>query len=158
MLFWTIIKVAFKSLFANKLRTFLAMLGIIIGVGAVISMLAMGTGAQERVMERIASMGTYLMVVRPGQRGLRGRMLDISQRLRLADAKAILDQVPGVYQAAPVVRGNSQLKYFNKIYDQSLTSWQAFFLRIADNIFCWNSLFLVIHMKSGRHPHTEYVH
>ena len=114
MLFWTIIKVAFKSLFANKLRTFLAMLGIIIGVGAVISMLAMGTGAQERVMERIASMGTNLVVVRPGQRGLRGRMLDISQRLKLSDAKAILDQVPGVYQAAPVVRGNSQLKYFNK--------------------------------------------
>lgn len=114
MLFWTIIKVAFKSLFANKLRTFLAMLGIIIGVGAVISMLAMGTGAQERVMERIASMGTNLVVVRPGQRGLRGRMLDISQRLKLSDAKAILDQVPGVYQVAPVVRGNSQLKYFNK--------------------------------------------
>jgi len=114
MLFWTIIKVAFKSLFANKLRTFLAMLGIIIGVGAVISMLAMGTGAQERVMQRIASMGTNLVVVRPGQRGLHGRMLDISQRLKLSDAKAILDQVPGVYQAAPVVRGNSQLKYFNK--------------------------------------------
>jgi ABC-type antimicrobial peptide transport system permease subunit len=114
MLFWTIIKVAFKSLFANKLRTFLAMLGIIIGVGAVISMLAMGTGAQERVMERIASMGTNLLVVRPGQRGLRGRMLDISQRLKLPDAKAIVDLVPGVYQVAPVVRGNSQLKYYNR--------------------------------------------
>ena len=114
MLFWTIIKVAFKSLLANKLRTFLAMLGIIIGVGAVISMLAMGAGAQKRVMERIASMGRNLLVVRPGQHGLRGRMLDTSQRLRVADAKAILDQVPGVYQVAPVVRGNSQLKYFNK--------------------------------------------
>jgi len=114
MLFWTIIKVALKSLFTNKLRTFLAMLGIIIGVGAVISMLALGAGAQKRVMERIASMGTNLLVVRPGQRGFRGVVSDTSQRLKLADAKAILDQVPNIYQVAPVVRGSSQLKYFDK--------------------------------------------
>jgi len=114
MLFWTIIKVALKSLSANKLRTFLAMLGIIIGVGAVISMLAVGAGAQKRVMERIASMGTNLLVVRPGQRGFRGVVSDTSQRLKLADAKAILDQVPNIYQVAPVVRGSSQLKYFDK--------------------------------------------
>ncbi len=114
MLFWTIVKVALKSLFTNKLRTFLAMLGIIIGVGAVISMLALGAGAQKRVMERIASMGTNLLVVHPGQRGFRGVMSDTSQRLKLADTEAILEQVPSVYQVAPVVRGNSQLKYFNK--------------------------------------------
>ena len=114
MLFWTIIKVALKSLYANKLRTFLAMLGIIIGVGAVISMLALGAGAQKRVMERIASMGINLLAIHPGQRGYRGVMFDTSQRLKLADAKAILEQVPGVYQVAPVVIGNSQIKYFNK--------------------------------------------
>ena len=50
MLIWVIIKLAVKSLWANKLRSFLAMLGIIIGVGAVISMLALGAGARNRVM------------------------------------------------------------------------------------------------------------
>ncbi|MEE8552514.1 MAG: ABC transporter permease [Desulfobacterales bacterium] len=114
MLFWTIIKVALKSLLANKLRTFLAMLGIIIGVGSVISMLAIGAGAQKQVMERIASMGTNLLIVHPAQRGLRGVMSDTSQRLKLEDAKAILEKVPGVFQVAPVVRGSSQIKYFNK--------------------------------------------
>ena len=114
MLFWTIIKVALKSLFANKLRTFLAMLGIIIGVGSVISMLAIGAGAQKQVMERIASMGTNLLIIHPAQRGLRGVMSDTSQRLKLEDAKAILEKVPGVFQVAPVVRGSSQIKYFNK--------------------------------------------
>jgi putative ABC transport system permease protein len=114
MLFWTIIKVAFKSLSANKLRTFLAMLGIIIGVGAVISMLALGAGAQKRVMERIASMGTNLLLIHPGQRGFRGVMSDTSQRLKLSDAKAILEGIPNVYQVAPVVRGQVQLKYFNR--------------------------------------------
>ena len=114
MLFWTIVKVAFKSLLTNKLRTFLAMLGIIIGVGAVISMLALGAGAQKRVMERIASMGTNLLVVRPGQHGSRGVMSDTSQRLKLEDANAILEHIPNVYQVAPVVRGNTQIKYFNR--------------------------------------------
>lgn len=114
MLFWTIIKVALKSLLANKLRTFLAMLGIIIGVGSVISMLAIGTGAQKQVMERIASMGTNLLIIHPAQRGIRGVMSDTSQRLKLEDAKAILEKVPGVFQVAPVVRGSSQIKYFNK--------------------------------------------
>jgi putative ABC transport system permease protein len=90
------------------------MLGIIIGVGAVISMLALGAGAQKRVMGRIASMGTNLLVVHPGQRGLRGVMSDTSQRLKLEDAEAILEQVSDVYQVAPLVRGNIQLKYFNK--------------------------------------------
>ena len=114
MLFWTIIKVAFKGLAVNKLRTFLAMLGIIIGVGAVISMLALGAGAQKRVMERIASMGTNLLMVHPGQRGFRGVMSDTSQRLKLSDARAILERLPNVYQVAPVVRGQVQLKYFNR--------------------------------------------
>jgi putative ABC transport system permease protein len=114
MLFWTIIKVALKSLFANKLRTFLAMLGIIIGVASVISMLALGAGAQKQVMERIASMGTNLLIVHPAQRGLRGVMSDTSQRLKLEDVKAILEKVPSVYQVAPAVRGSSQVKYFNR--------------------------------------------
>jgi len=114
MLFWTIIKVALKSLYANKLRTFLAMLGIIIGVGSVISMLALGAGAQKQVMERIASMGTNLLIVHPAQRGLRGVMSDTSHRLKLEDARAILEKVQDVFQVAPVVRGSSQVKYYNK--------------------------------------------
>lgn len=114
MLFLTIIKVAFKSLMANKLRTFLAMLGIIIGSGAVISMLAIGAGAQQQVMDRIASMGKNLLSVRPALHGAQGVMSDTSQRLKLEDARAILAQVPGIYQVAPLASGNSQVKYFNK--------------------------------------------
>ncbi len=114
MLLWTIIKVALKSLLANKLRTFLAMLGIIIGVGAVISMLALGAGARQQVVDRIASMGKNLLIVHPAQRGSRGVMSNTSQRLKIEDAKAIVDHVPDVYQVAPTVRGSSQLKYLNK--------------------------------------------
>jgi putative ABC transport system permease protein len=113
MLFWMIVKVALKSLAANKLRSILAMLGIIIGVGAVISMLALGAGAQKSIMQRFTSMGTNLLVVRPGQRGTGGVMSGTQQNLTLDDAQAILP-LPGVHQIAPVVNGNAQVKYLSK--------------------------------------------
>jgi len=112
MLLWTIIKVALKSLMANKLRTFLAMLGIIIGVGAVISMLAMGAGAQHQVMQRISEMGTNLLVIRPSERGSGGVMSGTQQNLTVEDATALL-KVKGVFQIAPIVQGSTQIKYYN---------------------------------------------
>jgi putative ABC transport system permease protein len=114
MLFLTIVKVALKSLLANKLRSLLAMLGIIIGVGAVISMLALGAGAQQQVMERIGSMGTNLLIVRPAQRGSGGVMSGTAQSLTVADALAIVEELPEVRQVAPVVSGSVQAKYLNK--------------------------------------------
>ncbi|MCX7765634.1 MAG: ABC transporter permease [Candidatus Sumerlaeia bacterium] len=114
MLFWTIVKVALKSLLANKLRSFLAMLGIIIGVGAVISMLAMGAGAKRDVMKRITAMGTNLLVVRPGQRGSMGVMSGSYQTLTLEDAQALVSEVKGIQMVAPVVRSGAQVKYLNK--------------------------------------------
>jgi putative ABC transport system permease protein len=114
MLFWMIVKVSLKSLAANKLRSILAMLGIIIGVGAVISMLSLGAGAQKSVMDRISAMGTNLLVVRPGQRGTGGVMSGTQQNLTLEDAQAIVEKIANVDQIAPVVSGNAQVKHFSK--------------------------------------------
>jgi putative ABC transport system permease protein len=114
MLFWIIIKVAIKSLVANKLRSFLAMLGIIIGVGAVIAMLALGAGAQKQVMDRMTAMGTNLLIVRPGVRGTGGVTTGTQQNLTLEDALAIATDLPAVAQVAPVVGGSAQAKYRNK--------------------------------------------
>ena len=71
MLFGETITVALSALRANKLRSVLTMLGIVIGVAAVIAMIALGTGAQAAVKDRIAALGTTLLTVNPGQqRGL----------------------------------------------------------------------------------------
>ncbi|HUT02899.1 MAG TPA: ABC transporter permease [bacterium] len=121
MLFWTIVKVATKSLLSNKLRSILAMLGIIIGVAAVISMLALGAGAQKRVMDRISSMGANLLIVRPGQGGHRGVRTAAGQNLTLNDALAVLEEVPTVEIIAPVVQGSAQLKYYNNNSRLSVT-------------------------------------
>ncbi|MCX7803829.1 MAG: ABC transporter permease [Planctomycetota bacterium] len=111
MLFWTIIKVALKGLLANKLRSFLAVLGIVIGVGAVISMLAVGAGAQHQVLARMTAMGTNLLIVRPGNRPFAGVVSGTQQNLKEEDALAITSSVPGVFMVAPVVGGMAQIKY-----------------------------------------------
>ena len=67
MLFGEIIRVALGALRANKLRSLLTMLGIVIGVGAVIAMIALGNGAQQQVKDRITALGTTLLTVQPGQ-------------------------------------------------------------------------------------------
>lgn len=114
MYFMTLLKVAIFSLVSNKLRSFLAVLGIIIGVGAVIAMLGIAAGAKAQVLNSITSMGSQLLVVRPGQHGGHGVMTGTQQNLTLEDAEAVLKQVEGVLQVAPVVQGRGQIKYFEK--------------------------------------------
>lgn len=114
MLFLTILKVALKCLWANKLRSFLAMLGIIIGVGAVISMLAIGTGAKKQVMDRMTAMGTNLLVIRAGQRAVGGVISGQQQTLTLEDAESIINAFSDAQRVAPVMNGSAQLKYYNK--------------------------------------------
>jgi putative ABC transport system permease protein len=132
MLFWTIVKVGLRSLLANKLRSLLAMLGIIIGVSAVIAMLAMGAGAQQQVMARISAMGTNLLVIRPGQSGSRGVVSGTAQDLTLADAQALLTDADGVWRVAPTVGGSAQVKYLNKNTRTSVVGTSTTYLQIRD--------------------------
>lgn len=113
MLFWITIRSALQSLWANRLRSLLAMLGIIIGVGAVIAMLAMGAGAQQKVVERMEAMGTNLLFIYPQARGSGGVSTDDSKKLTIEDAEAIA-QLPGVVSVTPVVNGRVQAKYRSK--------------------------------------------
>src|SRR5512140_3231654 len=84
-------KISFRALRVNKMRSALTMLGIIIGVGAVIAMVAVGTGARRKISEQISSMGSNLLIILPGSTTSGGvRMGSGSQpTLSLADAEAI---------------------------------------------------------------------
>ena len=106
-------EVAIEGLVANKMRATLTMLGVIIGVGAVIAMLAIAQGAKEQTMQRIQQMGTNVLAVMSGQsrqgavRGGSGS----SQALTLEDVNAISPKCPSVTATAPEVRQNMQVKY-----------------------------------------------
>ena len=115
MLFGEIISVALGALRANKLRSALTMLGIVIGVAAVIAMVALGTGAQKAVKERITALGTTLVTVRPGQqRGMGVAIADQQMKLTMRDAAAIEERAPNVVAVQPEMSRTFQLTYLNR--------------------------------------------
>jgi len=106
-----LIKVAFKSIIKNKMRTLLTMLGIIIGVGAVIVMVAIGKGAEMRIQNQIASMGTNLIMVFPGSMQQRGVHMGPDQgvRLTLDDVDKLKKNSTLLEAISPVVRTGVQV-------------------------------------------------
>jgi putative ABC transport system permease protein len=112
---WAAVRMALGALRVNKLRTALTMLGIIIGVAAVIAMVSVGAGAQERIAEQIRSMGSNLIVIFPGAQtsgGIRWG-LGSQQTLTEEDARALAVDVSAVEIAAPMVRGSAQTVFGN---------------------------------------------
>jgi putative ABC transport system permease protein len=104
-------RIGLKALAVNKLRSALTMLGIIIGVGAVIAMVSVGAGAQARVAEQIQSLGSNLLVILPGSVTASGVRLGHGSQSTITedDADAIAREVAAVQVAAPSVRGTAQL-------------------------------------------------
>ena len=109
------VRIALRSLRVNKLRSALTMLGIIIGVGAVIAMVAVGAGATARVAEQIQSLGSNLIIVLSGSVTTSGVRIGQGSQLTITedDAVAIAREVPAVQVAAPSVRGNAQVVFGN---------------------------------------------
>ena len=105
------IRIALRALKVNRLRSALTMLGIIIGVGAVIAMIGVGTGATKRIQEQIESMGSNLIIVLPGSITSNGVRLGSGGVATLTqdDAKAIATECPSVALTAPTVRGGVQV-------------------------------------------------
>ncbi len=107
---------ALRSLRANKMRSALTTLGIIIGVGAVITMLAVGEGARRQVADQLKSLGSNTLVIFPGTVTSSGVRLGAGSRNTLTenDATAIQEEVPRVLAAAPGMRSSGQLVYGNQ--------------------------------------------
>ncbi|WP_420476042.1 ABC transporter permease [Noviherbaspirillum sp. ST9] len=105
------LRIALNALRVNKLRSILTMLGIIIGVAAVITMIAVGAGAQQRVEEQIKSLGSNLMIILPGSTTQSGVRLGAgaNQSLTDDDAAAIVREIPEVQVAAPSNRRTEQV-------------------------------------------------
>ncbi len=114
---------ALTSIRVNVLRSALTALGIIIGVGAVITMVAIGAGAEARVQELISSLGSNLLMVQPGSTTSSGAHLGRGSRPTIteADANAIQDEVASVLSAAPVVRGSGQIVIGNLNWSSGIT-------------------------------------
>ncbi len=118
------IKMALRSLRMNIFRTALTLLGVVIGVGAVVAMLAIGNGSKQNVMDRISAMGTNLLMIRPGAPGMRNTG-DIAT-LKPDDATAII-ALPNVDAAVPERSTSVTVRYGNIDYRTQVTgTWPAY--------------------------------
>jgi putative ABC transport system permease protein len=108
-----LLKIALNALLRNKLRAFLTMLGIIIGVASVIAMLGIGEGSKSSIQQQIAGMGLNLVTVVPGSQQRGGVQFGAStmQSLKETDVDAILSDCPAVLAATPEVRGSGQVVF-----------------------------------------------
>ena len=136
-MFWESVIIAFEGLKANKLRSALTMLGIIIGVGAVIAMVAIGIGVQQKVENSIAGLGSNLLIVVPGAASPSGGVrLAAGSNITLTnkDSQAIAREVDNINAVAPTVSRQFQLVYGNQNWQTSVIGSTPEFLEVRN----WN--------------------
>src|SRR5262249_15918065 len=121
--FWNTLRLALRALARNKLRSSLTMLGIIIGVGAVIATVSIGQGAEFLVQQGIQSMGTNAVFIAAGSNRPGGARLGswAVKTLTLDDMNAVLREVPLIREAAPAVVGRVQVVYQNQNWNTGIT-------------------------------------
>jgi putative ABC transport system permease protein len=134
MNFLAALRSALRALLANKLRSLLTMLGIIIGVGAVITMVAVGNGATQRVQEQMKGLGSNIMLVLPGGVSQAGVRLGAQTRQRLTeeDALAIQTDIPEVQAVAPTSRTSGQLVFGNTNWGTAIVGVNNDYLEVRD--------------------------
>jgi putative ABC transport system permease protein len=134
MFLFATIRIALRALRVNKLRAALTMLGIIIGVGAVITMVAVGSGAASRIEEQIASIGSNLLMVLPGAATSGGMRMGFGSTMTLSedDGKAIATEIPGVVTASGSMRGVAQIVFGNQNWSTAIQGTMPDYLLIRD--------------------------
>jgi macrolide transport system ATP-binding/permease protein len=123
---WEATKTAIRSLHSNIFRTVLTLLGIVIGVASVITMLAIGDGAKQAVVESISAMGSNLLLVRPGGPNVRFGRWGVST-LVPADVEALNENLSDIQGAIPELTGSQTLRYGNNDHSAEINATSALF-------------------------------
>ncbi|MHB8889022.1 MAG: ABC transporter permease, partial [Acidobacteriaceae bacterium] len=127
-------RIALRALQVNKLRSALTMLGIVIGVAAVIATAAIGSGAKQRIQQQIASIGSNIIILLPGSLTSSGLRMGSGYAVTLSesDARELTIQCSDLALAVPVVRGGAQIVYENNNWATIIFGTTPGFLEIRD--------------------------
>lgn len=130
----SLVKIAFKALLSNKTRTLLTMLGMIIGVGAVITMLAIGQGSRQSIQSQVSEMGTNLIMIFPASQMLGGVHMgnSSSDKLSLNDMEAIRSECKNVSKISPEFRSSGQLIANGNNYSGSIYGGSSDYINIKN--------------------------
>jgi putative ABC transport system permease protein len=143
--------IASRSLRSNKARSFLTMLGIIIGVTSMVTMVAVGSGAETQVAQQIRSLGSNVLMVVPGAARQGGVQMAGGSRVSLteADGQAIVTQVPGVKNAAPSIHGSSQIVRKNRNWNTTVNGTTSDYFQIREWETSAGRLFVASEVENG---------
>lgn len=147
----TSLRIALNALKANKMRSLLTMLGIIIGVAAVVIMVAIGSGASAKITAQIESVGSNLLIVIPGATTAGGVRMGSGtvSTLTLADSEAIAQNCPSVARVAPVWGGVAQAVYGNQNWSTGVTGTTSSMFAIRDWTLTAGRFFTVQETKAA---------
>ena len=130
---WTnLFKIAFKAIANNKLRTFLTMLGIIIGVASVITMLAIGQGSKQSIQSQISKMGSNMIMIMPGSERRGGVRMGGSdmQTLKISDYNTLKNECTYLAAISPSVSSSGQFIFGGNNYSSSISGVSQDYLTI----------------------------
>jgi len=130
MSFLNLLRIALRALQRNKLRAFLTMLGIIIGVASVIAMVAIGQGSKQSIQSQLSGMGSNMIIIRPNSNISAGARLDATsvQTLTLDDVKALQRQAPDLSAVSPMATAKGQAIYGNNNWPTTIQGVQPNYL------------------------------
>jgi putative ABC transport system permease protein len=139
---------AFRELRRNKLRSFLTMLGIIIGVAAVITLVTLGKGATKQVTQQIAALGSNLLMIHPGKHMGPGQSSGAAP-FKLADAEALLRDVPALAAVAPITGKSMMAVYGNANWNTSVTGSTEQYFDVGNRRIRSGRLFTAADARAG---------
>jgi putative ABC transport system permease protein len=146
---WDSINLAIISIRRNVLRSVLTLLGIVIGVGAVIAMVTIGSGASQKVQENLAKLGSNMLIARPGQSTFGPGGNNDSRPFEERDAAALKAGLTGVRGVAPTAQRNAKVVYGALNYDASVTGASSDFFIVQDWILRSGRVFSEGEERSG---------
>jgi ABC-type antimicrobial peptide transport system permease subunit len=150
-MFGETLKLALRAILANPLRSFLTVLGVVIGVGAVIAMVTIGSGTTAQVTAEIAKLGTNLLVLRPGQaRRGPGGARDTAQPFDSKDVAALERQMEGIRTVAPTAQRSAKAIYGNANWTTSVVGTDNRYLAARDWHISGGRMFYDSELRAGR--------
>jgi putative ABC transport system permease protein len=147
---WNSLILAVRAIRRNVLRSFLTILGVVIGVASVIVMVTLGDGATQSVKEQMQSLGANLLMVRPGMRMGPGRDEALSPNFKLADAEALAEQIGAAKAVVPTASATVTVVYGNKNWQTSATGSTADYFQTNNWRLASGRFFTEAEAVSGR--------
>ena len=147
---WSAFLLAIREIRRNLMRASLTVLGIIIGVAAVITMVTLGNGATEMIRAQVSSLGSNLVIVRPGQRTSPGQQAGLTPSFKEDDARALLEGVSSIRSVAPVSQRSSTVNYMAEGQYTQVTGTNANYLEIGNWQLAEGRIFYENEEKAGR--------